>query len=359
MAIHTVIMAGGSGTRFWPLSRRDRPKQFIAVAGERSMLAQTSQRVTALTPPQRQWVVCGTRHQMAARADLPEVPQAQILVEPLGRNTAPCIALACAHVARVDPDAVLCVIPSDQYVPDAPAFCAALEAAAHTARQGRITTLGIRPTRPETGFGYIQMGSSVDHHDGLAIHDVKRFVEKPDLPTAQAYLADGSYLWNAGIFVFQARHMDGVLARHLPDLHAAITELAGTMGTAAYDQALARIYPTLPSISVDYGIMEKEATQLCVVPASFAWNDVGSFAALPDVLPQDAQGNVTRGDVLLKDVNGGVVDARAGRLVAVLGLDDVVVVDTPDAVLVTRKDRSQQVGALLEMLKARGREELM
>lgn len=359
MALHTVIMAGGSGTRFWPLSRRDRPKQFIAIAGEHSMLRQTSDRVLSLTPHARQWVVCGTRHEQAARADLPALPPAQILLEPLGRNTAPCIALAAAHVAAVDPDAVLAVIPSDQFVPDSPAFCRAIAAAARTAESGRITTLGIRPTRPETGFGYIRMGAHHAEHESQAVHLVDRFVEKPDLPTAQKYLAEGTYLWNAGIFVFKAREMMDAVQKHLPELFAGIQKLAALVGTPGYDAALKAIYPGLPSISIDYGVMEKEAPNLAVVPASFAWNDVGSYAALPDVLPLDAAGNVVRGTVVLKDVRNSVVDGRAGRLVAVLGLDDAVVVDTPDVLLVTRKDRSQQVGQLLELLKAQGREDLL
>ncbi len=359
MAMHTVIMAGGSGTRFWPLSRRDRPKQLLAITGTSTMIRQTSERVLEVTPFSRQWVVCGTRHAAGVQQELPELPKAHLLIEPAARNTAPCIGLACIHALFEDPQALLVVTPSDAYVKDAAAFCTHVRAAMETAQAGKITTLGLRPSRPETGYGYIKMGAALASKAGLAVHAVDRFVEKPNLPTAQQYLADGSYLWNAGIFVFSARHMMEAMARHMPELHAGLLKLQGALGTPGYDALLAQVYPTLPSQSIDYGVMEKEAGALAVVPSTFPWSDVGSFAALPEVLPTDGEGNLARGTALLKDTRGSVVDARAGRLVAVVGMDDVMVVDTPDAVLVIPKSKAQDVGKILEMLKAQGREDLL
>ncbi|MBI5496062.1 MAG: mannose-1-phosphate guanylyltransferase [Deltaproteobacteria bacterium] len=358
MAFHSVIMAGGSGTRFWPLSRRDRPKQLLAITGDRTMLRQTSERVAAVTPPARQWVVCGTRHEAGVRAELPELPAAQILVEPIGRNTAPCIGLAALHLCAVDRDAVACVLPSDAFVPDAAAFGRHMQAAEAGAQAGHITTLGLRPTRAETGYGYIRMAAQQSAHGGLPLHAVDRFVEKPDRATAEKYLADGSYLWNAGIFVFRAAHMLEAIERHLPALHAGLQKLQAVLGTPRYADVLREVYPALPSISIDYGVMEKEPG-LYVVPSTFPWSDVGSFAALPEVLPVDAAGNLLRGDVLARDARDCVVDARAGRLCAVVGVQGLIVVDTPDALLVIPKDRAQDVGKLLDVLKERGKDQLL
>ena len=358
MALHCVIMAGGSGTRFWPLSRREKPKQLLAITGARTMIRETAERVVPLTPFAQQWVVCGALHEKNVRQELPELPASHILVEPMGRNTAPCIGLACVHALKEDPHATLCVLPSDAFIRDGKGFCAALQAAAQSADAGRITTLGIRPTKPETGYGYIQSGSVLEKAGALDVHAVERFVEKPNKQTAEQYLADGRYLWNAGIFVFSAQQMMHAIEKHLPALHEGLMRLSHALQVGTYAEMVKGLYPTLPSVSIDYGVMEKE-TGLAVVPSSFGWSDVGSFAALPEVLPVDEHQNVVRGTVLLKDVTGAVVDARAGRLVAMVGVNDLMVVDTKDAVLIIPKDRAQDVGKLLEMLKTQGRDDLL
>jgi mannose-1-phosphate guanylyltransferase len=360
MALHTVIMAGGSGTRFWPLSRQRRPKQLLAVTGARSMLRLTAERVAPLTPFDRQWVVCGAVHDEAVRVELPEVPPAHVLVEPVGRNTAPCVALACIHALSEDPEAVLCALPSDAHVADPASFRAHLSAAAAAAATGRTVTLGIRPTRPETGYGYIQSGPPLpgQEHEPRA-HAVTRFVEKPDRPTAERYLAEGTYLWNAGIFVFRAASMLEAIQRHMPALHGQVLDLARHLGTPGYGRALADTYPRLPAQSIDYGVMEKEPPErLAVIPSSFGWSDVGSFAALLEVLPTDGAGNLFVGDVVARDCRHSLVDARAGRVVAVVGLDGLVVVDAPDALLVIPADRAQEVRAVLDALKQQGRDGL-
>jgi mannose-1-phosphate guanylyltransferase len=313
--------------------------------------------VAKLTPYSFQWVVCGSRHEAAVRNDLPELPARNILVEPMGRNTAPCIGLACIHVIHQDPDAVLAVMPADAYVPHAELFCSYLSTAARSAVVHGITTLGLRPTRPETGYGYIQYGSVLQ--DGAhQVHAVARFVEKPNRLTAEQYIADGTYLWNAGIFVFRAQQMLHAIKTHMPALHQGLMRLDSALESPAYASALKEVYPTLPSQSIDYGVMEKESG-LAVVPSAFEWNDVGSHAALPDVLPTDAQGNLARGQVLLIEAQGCIVDGRAGRLCALMGVKDLVVVDTTDALLVIPRERAQHVGQILELLKARGREDLL
>lgn len=336
--IHAVVMAGGSGTRFWPLSRSKRPKQFLPLTGGAPLIVETFRRVAGLQP----WVVCGEAHAALAKKLLKKT---RIITEPQARNTAPAIALATAHVAKADPDAEIVVLPSDQHVADVPAFRAALDAALQTAREGFIVTLGIAPTRPETGYGYIRLGEPV----GSARRAAK-FVEKPDLETAKGYLASGDYVWNAGMFIFRAQTMLDAFQRHMPELHEALTELAKAIGTKRYEGALKRLFPKMPATSIDYGVAEK-AENIAVVPGSFGWSDVGSFNALPEVRAADANGNVLEGEAIVIDCTGCVVLAGE-RPLAVVGMNDTVVVDAGDTVLVLPKSKSQDVRKVVERLKA-------
>jgi mannose-1-phosphate guanylyltransferase len=353
VADHVVIMAGGSGTRFWPASRRARPKQFLAIGGAESLLRQTAERVASLVGWERIVVVTAAVHAAHARADLPELPPANVLVEPTGRNTAPCIGWASRVIGARDPDAVLAVLPADHYIADGEAFrrhlTAALEAARHS---GRITLLGLVPTHPETGYGYIERGAAVASAGGLAVHDVVRFVEKPDRATALGYLAAGTYLWNSGMFVFPARAMDEALRAHLPALAEGLDRLL------VDPSALDTVYPTLPAVSIDYGVMEK-AAGIRVLPATFPWSDVGSWDAAYQVHAKDSADNVLLGEVVAFDSRRVYVDARSGRTVAVVGVEDLCVVDTPDAVLVTRAGHSQDVKHVVEHLGAHGKKELL
>lgn len=353
MADHVVIMAGGSGTRFWPASRRARPKQFLNIGGDRSLLRQTAERVAPLVGWQNIVVVTGAVHADHARQDLPELPRDHVLVEPTGRNTAPCIGWATRSIRARDEDACLAVLPADHYIADGDAFRRHLQAALRSARQsGRITLLGLVPTRPETGYGYIERGALAAEVDGLPVHEVARFVEKPDRDTALGYLSAGTYLWNSGMFVFLARAMEQAIQTHLPELAAGLDRLDRDPG------ALAAVYPTLPAISIDYGVMEK-ASGVRVLPASFPWSDVGSWDAAYEVHAKDAQANVLLGDTIAIDAKRSYVDARAGRTVAVIGVEDLCVVDTGDAVLVTRAGRSQDVKHVVDQLTAQGKKELL
>ncbi len=336
--IHAVVMAGGSGTRFWPLSRAKRPKQFLPLTGGAPLIVETFKRVPSMKP----WVVCGKGHAPLVKKLL---KRAKLVVEPQARNTAPAIALATAHVAHEDPDAEVVVLPSDQHVADVPAFAKALQAALRTAADGSIVTLGITPTRPDTGYGYIQIGDVLGE-----ARRVKKFVEKPDLDTAKGYLASGDYLWNAGMFVFRAKTMLDAFAKHMPELHAALRELQATIGTKKYDAALERLFPKMPATSIDYGVAER-AENIAVVPGSFGWSDVGSFNALPEVRALDADGNVVEGRAIVIDSKNCVVLAGE-RPLAVVGMNDTVVVDATDTVLVLPKSKSQDVRKVVERLKA-------
>ena len=349
MTLYPVVMAGGSGTRFWPLSRKARPKQFLALATNRPLIVETADRLKGLATPGRTYVVCGPVHAHAVRRLLPRLPAANVLVEPIARNTAPAIGLATLHVQARDPDGVLAVLPSDHHVADVPGFRAVLGRAAEVAGTGALVTIGIRPTRPETGYGYIRVGEPID---GVAAR-VRAFVEKPDAPTAAAYLSSGEYLWNGGIFVFGARAMRDAIDRHLPELAAVLARIAPTVGTSRYAAALRKHFPAAPAISIDYGVMEK-AREIAVVPGDFGWSDVGSFAALPEVRPADGEGNVVVGKGAVLVDSAGCVVVGSGRPLGLVGLKDMVVVDSGDAVLVVPRDRSQDVRAVVQSLRGRG-----
>lgn len=346
--VHAVIMAGGSGTRFWPLSRSARPKQFLPLTSKRPLIVETAARLEGVVAPKDLWVVCGKAHAATAGKLLKQMPKSHLLVEPMARNTAPAIALACAHVAHEDPESVLVLLPSDQHVADLEGFRATIAEAVHVARQGQIVTLGITPTRPETGYGYIRTGDTLEGN----ARRVAAFVEKPDVEKAKGYLQSGDYLWNAGIFVFRADAMLEAFELYMPELHQALGQLRKAIGTKGYAKALAKTFPMMPSTSIDYGVAEK-ADNIAVVPGSFGWSDVGSFHALPEVQPLDERGNLKQGDAVVIDSDGCVVIAGK-RPVAVVGLKDMVVVDAGDAILVLPREKSQDVRKVVEALKARG-----
>ena len=361
MKIYPVIMAGGSGTRFWPLSRKDRPKQFLPLAGDEPLLAATVTRLPPLAKARETFIVCGPAHAAAARRMLPKLPEQNFIVEPCARNTAPCVGLAALHVARKDPRGVIVMLPADHHISRPAAFREALASAADLAQRGSIATIGIKPSRPETGYGYLKIGPRLAARGRKgkgAAHKVERFVEKPDVVTAARYLADGGYLWNSGIFVFRADVILDEIRRAMPVLGEQLDAIDAAFGTPGYKKTLARVFPECPSISIDYGVMEK-SKRIAVVPADFGWSDVGSFAALPDVKPTDRLGNVAEGDAVVVDAHNTVVLAKGGRPVAVVGIDDVVVVDAGDAVLVCRRDRAQDVRQAVEELSRRGRDEVL
>jgi mannose-1-phosphate guanylyltransferase len=355
MKIFPVVMAGGSGTRFWPLSRAKRPKQFLALTGGAPLLAETVARLPPLARIDRTFVVCGKAHAPAVRRMLPKLPARNLVVEPCARNTAPCVGLAALHVAKRDRSGILAVLPADHHVARPAAFRDAIAAGARLAEAGHIATIGVRPARPETGYGYLKVGTPLAGPDGAA--KVERFVEKPDRATAERYLADGSFLWNSGIFVFRADVILDEIRAAMPDLSERLDEIASTIGKPTYARVLARAFPRCPSQSIDYGVMER-SSRIAVVPGDFGWSDVGSFAALSEVREADEAGNVVGGEVVILDGRDNIVLA-GDRTVAVIGADGLVVVDAGDAVLVCPRDRAQDVKKAVEELRRRGREELL
>lgn len=338
-----LILAGGSGTRFWPLSRRSRPKQLLPLAaGDRTLLAATLDRLDGLVGAGDRWI-CTTRDLVSAvSAAAPTVPAPQVLGEPEGRNTAPAIAWAVRNIGGLEP---VVVLPADHRVEDEAAFRAALEVAGRAAEQGQIVTLGVRPTFPETGFGYLEV-SPEPLSSGVG--RVVRFVEKPDRATAERFLAAGNYLWNAGIFVFRPDVLAAAIATHLPALD---------LGLAAIERDSTRrdaVWRELPAVSIDHGLMEK-LSDIVVVPFDGGWSDLGSWDALYPLLPTDERGNAIQGDGhVVAGGSGTLVWAEPGIAVTCVGVDDLVVVATGDAVLVVPRSRCQDVRAAVAALAAAG-----
>ncbi len=349
--MRALILAGGSGTRFWPLSRRGRPKQLLPLQAGRSLLQDTLSRLDPLFEPGDVWV-CTTRALVeSVRAQLPEVPAEQVLAEPMGRNTAPAIGWSLRRMgATGGDDGPVAVLPADHRIADSESFRASLAAGALLVReQDLVIALGVRPTHAETGYGYLEVGEPLEA-DGDA-RRVRRFREKPDLETAKRYYESGDFLWNAGIFVFRGGRLAELLAKFEPEIADGLEKIA------ARPDAIDELYAALPSISIDYAVMER-TVDLATVPLDCGWSDLGSWQALAEVLPVDARGNASSGDVVSLEGGGNVLYADHGAI-AVLGVSDLVVVRTSDAVLVVPKNRSQDVKKIVEQLTERSREDLL
>jgi mannose-1-phosphate guanylyltransferase len=358
-----IVPAGGAGTRLWPLSRAERPKFLLDLTGSgRSLLQQTLDRLTPLAGVGGVVVVTGAAHAAAVAEQLPGTAADEVLAEPSPRDSAAAIGLAAAVVARRRPGVIVGSFAADHVVRDVPAFHVAVREAVATARAGYILTIGIEPDRPATAFGYLKAGEPLHIEGAPSALAVRQFVEKPDAATAAAYLAEGGYRWNAGMFVARADVLLDELAVHRPALHAGLVKLADAWDTADRKAVLDAVWPTLEKVAIDYAVAEPAAAagRVAVVPASFGWDDVGDFAALATLLPADAEVRVLgEGQhVLSRDASGMAVPGH-GRLLAVLGLDDVVVVDTPDAVLVTTRARAQDVKSVVDALRALGRSDLL
>ena len=354
--LYAVIMAGGGGTRLWPLSRRAHPKQTLTLLGDRSMFQLSVDRLLPLLPPEQICVVTAEEQVEPLAAQLPELPQENFIVEPLGRGTAPCIGLSALHLQARDPDAVMAVLTADHYIRRKETFRAVLAAAQAVAEEDYLVTLGIQPTFPATGYGYIRRGEPLGRADSFAYSQVARFAEKPDPATALEFFTSGEYAWNSGMFVWRTARILAEMNKLLPELGATLAELSEALGTERYKPLLQRVWPTIQKETIDYGIMER-AERVAVIPVEMGWSDVGSWDAVRELQAADEQGNVSRGEHLAVDTAGTLVWAESGRMIATVGVSDLIVVDTPDATLITAREQSERVREIVQLLRAEGRED--
>lgn len=353
-----VIPAGGSGTRLWPLSRSARPKFLLPLLGRESLLQQTFRRLTRLTDPSRILVVCGPAHAAAIARQLPDLPADNIIIEPSPAGTGPALALASALIQRRNPRAVMGSFAADHDVVDVDAFTQAVRTAISTAESGDLVTIGLEPTRPETGYGYIERTDDVrlECATGTA-YRAERFVEKPDIERAQQYVDSGIFLWNAAMFVWRVDALAAEMRRLQPEIFAGVRRIAAAWESREQERVTAEVWSTLPNVTIDTGIME-HASRVAVVPAEMGWSDVGDWHGLGELIEQDDVGNAVRGDLIQIDTTNSVVWSETGRTVATVGLDNVIVVDTEDALLVVDRNRSQDVRKIVDLLKGAMRSRL-
>ncbi|HVB34429.1 MAG TPA: sugar phosphate nucleotidyltransferase [Patescibacteria group bacterium] len=361
---HAVILAGGRGTRFWPRSRTRMPKQLLNIIGDETMIQQTVRRISPLFPASRLWVVTQAGQAEAVRRELPSLPRSHVLVEPEGRNTAAAIALAAIHLRLERGDAVMAVLPADHVIRQAARYRAVLRAALEAAEPpGALVVMGIEAKRPETGYGYIERGPAAGRFRGTPAFRVKRFTEKPAPKLARRYVSSGRYFWNAGMFFWRVSTFLGQLSRHLPATEKTLSGLGESIGTSRYRARLRRAYHGLENISVDYAVLEPASrpgsgASVCVLPASVGWSDIGSWAAAYELEAQGPGATVSAGPVVSIDAEGNFFWAPK-KLVAAIGVRDLVLVETPDAILICPRERAQDVGRIVKELERQKRDSLL
>ncbi len=348
--MQTLIMAGGLGTRFWPKSRQKHPKQLLRMFGEESLIQSTVSRLQPLIPESKVFVVSTASQLPAIKKQLPGIPGSNFIVEPKGKNTAPCIGLSALFIEQIEPDGVMVVLPADHIIRDKNLFHQTLKAGAEIAQESEnIVTIGIEPTYPATGYGYIQCNHALDDVQGVQSYKVKTFAEKPNLATAKRFLDSGDFLWNSGIFIWKTKTILRQIEEHLPHLHQGLQEIREALGAPEEADVIKRVYCQIRSISIDYGVME-EARDITVLRGMFGWDDLGSWDAVYKLHKKDSDNNVLIGSHVLTDSTGCLIDAP-DRCIAVVGIDDLVVVDTGDAILVCPRDRAQDVKDVVEIAK--------
>jgi len=365
LPVYAVILAGGRGTRFWPRSRTRTPKQLLNIVGAQTMLQQTVARLRPLIPPERIWTVTNAEQAAAVHKQLPSSARNRVLSEPVGRNTAAAIALAALHVRHAARgDALLAVLPADHFIAEPARYREIVRAALEVAQEpGRMVVLGIPPTRPDTGFGYIERAEDSLTSRGFPVFAVRRFTEKPALPLAKEYFGSGRYHWNAGMFFWRLSTFLKNLERHLPATHAALELLAAHIGKSGYERKLRAIYPKLENISVDYAILETATREdgpprVFEIPAQVGWSDIGSWAAVYELLAKQQGANIFAGPGHAIDAQGNLLWSPA-KFVAAVGVHDLVIVDTPDALLICPRDRAQDVSQIVKWLEEKRRKTLL
>lgn len=348
--LYSLIMAGGVGSRLWPKSRNSLPKQFLNLTGGETLIQTTVRRILPLAPLERIFVVTGERYVDLVQKQLPDLPLENIVAEPVGKNTAPAIGLGALRIAQIGPQDIMVVLTSDHIIPDEDAFREAVQSAAAVAEEGKLVTLGITPTGPATGFGYVHRGQAIGRFGALDAYRVQAFLEKPDLETAQQFFRSGQYYWNSGMFIWQVSAFFEALRKHMPTLEAQLRKIENAHFEAGSAEEAAEIWGQITPISIDFGLMEK-AENVAVVPLDAGWNDVGSWASLYGELAQTPGQNVSvNAHHLAIDCQGVMVQGN-GKLVATIGLKNVTIIETDDAILVCDMDKTQDVKKVVEYLK--------
>lgn len=349
---YAVILAGGGGTRLWPMSRADVPKQLLALVEESSMFRVSVERLEPLFTPERIYVVTGEKFADAMRADAPEIPSQNFIVEPYGRNTAPAAALAASIIHKRDPQATIVLLTADHHITDKNKFRSVLTAAYKLAQDDYIVTLGISPSLPSTGFGYIQRGQAIREIDGFTGYNSLGFTEKPDTETAIRFIRSGDYSWNSGMFIWRTDRALREFQHLQPEIYAGVMQIQPTVDTPDFEAKLHEIWDKMPSVPIDTAVMEK-TERIAVIPVDIGWSDVGSWDALFDVLDLDIDGNGFKGS----SPNRHTIDTKntliySDKLTVTIGVEDLVIVDTPDVLMICRRDRAQDVKKVVELLRA-------
>ncbi len=345
-------MAGGVGSRFWPRSREKSPKQFLPIVGDATMVQQTARRLESFVPPMNTFIVTNVQHLDLVSSQLPFLPKENIIAEPFGRNTAPCIGLAALSIQKIDPEGIMVVLPADHLIANEAAFRSVLESAVSVASEtNALMTIGIQPKHPETGYGYIQYdeGPENNPYKDRDIYRVKTFAEKPNLETAERFLESGDFLWNSGMFVWRVSAILEEIGEHLPEVSAQLESVRPLLGTPDFAGAIERAYGTMKGISIDYGVMER-ARHVFVVRGDFGWSDVGSWDEVARLSATDEKGNTAHGTVVARDVRNSYISVSS-RIVAAVGIEDLVVIESGDAILICRKGRSQEVKDVVDVLR--------
>lgn len=355
MNIYAIIMAGGVGSRFWPRSRERKPKQLLNLFDEQSLISKTVSRIESIVPPERVIVVTNRLQAEEIAMELPSLPKENIIAEPYGRNTAACVALSAMIVAGRDPEAVCFVLPADHLINDIESFLAdLLKAAKFASEEEGLVTLGIPPTRPETGYGYIQIDTTQEE---AGVFKVATFAEKPNYATAVRFLESGDFMWNSGMFIWKASVILEEISIFLPELSMRMTELSSSVGTADFDEALEKAYSQIKGISIDYGIMEK-SHRVYLIKASFDWSDVGSWEEVYHLSEKDEKGNAGVGDVFTSMTHDSYIYSP-NKFTSVIGVDNLIIINTDDSLLVCRRDQAQEVKQIVDYLKHNNKNDLL